>query len=101
MYNILGPKNFKGEYKPVNIVPEKGVFLKMYGKKESNPKRKLGHLNVVDLDNSGNIDFLLNKLEKIKKLLRKQEKHRFHWRVKVKRYEYRRRTTHRTFLLWP
>jgi 5-(carboxyamino)imidazole ribonucleotide synthase len=67
MYNILGPKNFKGEYKPVNIVPEKGVFLKMYGKKESNPKRKLGHLNVVDLDNSGDIDFLLNKLEKIKK----------------------------------
>ena len=39
----------------------------MYGKKESNPKRKLGHLNVVDLDNSGDIDFLLNKLEKIKK----------------------------------
>jgi phosphoribosylaminoimidazole carboxylase (NCAIR synthetase) len=67
MYNILGPKNFKGEYKPVNIVTEKGVFLKMYDKKESNPKRKLGHLNVVDLDNSGDIDFLLNKLEKIKK----------------------------------
>ncbi len=67
MYNILGPKNFKGEYKPVNIVLEKGVFLKMYDKKESNPKRKLGHLNVVDLDNSGDIDFLLNKLEKIKK----------------------------------
>ncbi len=69
MYNILGPKNFKGEYKPVKIVIDKGVFLKMYGKKESNPKRKLGHINIVDLDNSKNIDFLLNKLENIKKSL--------------------------------
>jgi 5-(carboxyamino)imidazole ribonucleotide synthase len=67
MYNILGPKNFKGEYKPVNIIPERGVFLKMYGKKESKPKRKLGHLNIVDFDNLEGIDVLLNKLEKIKK----------------------------------
>jgi 5-(carboxyamino)imidazole ribonucleotide synthase len=67
MYNILGPKNFKGEYKPVNIIPERGVFLKMYGKKESKPKTKLGHLNIVDFDNLEGIDVLLNKLEKIKK----------------------------------
>ena len=66
MYNILGPKNFKGKYKPVQIVQEKGVFLKMYSKKESKPQRKLGHINIVDLDNSKNIDELLNKVEKIK-----------------------------------
>lgn len=67
MYNILGPKNFNGTYKPLKIIPEKGVFLKMYGKNESSPKRKLGHINIVDFDNSQNIDSLLNKLENIKK----------------------------------
>ncbi|HXV65881.1 MAG TPA: 5-(carboxyamino)imidazole ribonucleotide synthase [Nitrosopumilaceae archaeon] len=67
MYNILGPKNFYGKYKPLKIIPEKGVFLKMYGKNESSPKRKLGHINIVDCDNSQNIDSLLNKLENIKK----------------------------------
>lgn len=70
MYNILGPKNFQGKYKPVNIISENGVYLKMYGKEESKPKRKLGHLNIVDLEDSKNIDTLLNKLERIKKSLK-------------------------------
>jgi len=69
MWNILGPKNFTGKYKPLTIAPQKGVFLKMYSKMESKPKRKLGHLNVVDLDNSGNIDTLLKKVEDLKKSL--------------------------------
>jgi 5-(carboxyamino)imidazole ribonucleotide synthase len=67
MYNILGPKNFKGEYKPIEIDSEEGVFLKMYGKKESKPNRKLGHINIIDVNNSGNIDALLDKIETIKK----------------------------------
>ena len=67
MWNILGPKNFTGEFKPVTIGQEKGVFLKMYGKCESKPKRKLGHLNVVDVENSGDIDKLLKKVENLKK----------------------------------
>ncbi len=70
MWNILGPKNFTGKYKPVTIEPQKGVFLKMYSKMESKPKRKLGHLNVVDLDNSENIDTLLKKLENLKKSIK-------------------------------
>ncbi len=70
MWNLLGPKNFTGKYKPVTIVPQKGVFLKMYSKMESKPKRKLGHLNVVDLDNSGNIDTLLKKVENLKKSIK-------------------------------
>ena len=70
MWNLLGPKNFTGKYKPVTISPQKGVFLKMYSKKESKPKRKLGHLNVVDLDNSENIDRLLKKLEILKKSIK-------------------------------
>lgn len=64
MYNILGPKNFEGEYKPIEI-DEQNVFLKMYGKKISKPLRKLGHLNIVGTDNQ-TIDQLLNKLSQIK-----------------------------------
>ena len=66
MYNILGPKNFKGEYKPITLNLGNSVFLKMYGKKESKPMRKLGHVNIVDLEDSGNIDSLLKKIESIK-----------------------------------
>ena len=70
MYNILGPKNFQGKYKSVKIIPENGVYLKMYEKEESKPKRKLGHLNIVDLEDSKNIGTLLNKLERIKKSIK-------------------------------
>ncbi len=70
MWNLLGPENFTGKYKPVTIFPQKGVFLKMYNKMTSKPKRKLGHLNVVDLDNSENIDRLLKKLEILKKSIK-------------------------------
>jgi len=70
MWNILGPKNFTGKYKPVTMAHQKGVFLKMYSKMTSKPKRKLGHLNVVDLDNSENIDTLLKKLENLKQSIK-------------------------------
>jgi 5-(carboxyamino)imidazole ribonucleotide synthase len=66
MYNILGPKEFQGKYKPIEIAPQEGVFLKMYGKKESKPQRKLGHINVVDTTDSEGIEGLLKKVEKIK-----------------------------------
>ena len=64
MYNILGPKDFTGKYKLVKIESE-DVFLKMYGKDESKPKRKLGHFNVVGRDNE-NVDQLLARVDKIK-----------------------------------
>ncbi|MEE8181262.1 MAG: 5-(carboxyamino)imidazole ribonucleotide synthase [Nitrosopumilaceae archaeon] len=67
MYNLLGPKNFQGAYKPVIVKSQDGIFLKMYGKKESKPKRKLGHLNAIDLKNTENIDGLLKIINKIKK----------------------------------
>ena len=66
MYNILGPKNFKGEYKPIMIDTEGDVFLKMYGKIESKPNRQLGHVNIIDSKNLGNIEALLKKMESIK-----------------------------------
>lgn len=67
MYNLLGPKNFQGAYKPVIVKSQEGIFLKMYGKKESKPKRKLGHLNAIDIKNTENIDGLLKIINKIKK----------------------------------
>ena len=69
MYNILGPKNFKGKYKPIMIDSDEDVFLKMYGKKESKPNRKLGHINIIDSKNSGNVDALLNKIESVKNVI--------------------------------
>jgi 5-(carboxyamino)imidazole ribonucleotide synthase len=64
MYNILGPKNFEGEYKPIEIT-EPNLFLKMYGKKISKPLRKLGHFNLVGKSGE-TIEQLLIKLESIK-----------------------------------
>ena len=64
MHNILGPKNFEGEYKPIEI-SEQNVFLKMYGKKISKPLRKLGHFNLVGTQGES-IDQLLKKLESLK-----------------------------------
>jgi len=67
MYNILGPATFQGEYNM--LCPKKNnIFLKMYGKLESKPQRKIGHINIVDKDNSG-MDELLNQVEGLKKNL--------------------------------
>lgn len=72
MYNILGPKNFEGEYKPIEL-SEQNVFLKMYGKKISKPLRKLGHFNLVG-NQDETIEQLLKKIEILKnKVLIKPE----------------------------
>lgn len=64
MYNVLGSEGFTGEYDPL-VIPDTGVFLKMYGKKISKPLRKLGHINIVGM-NGESIDELLEKLKTIK-----------------------------------
>ena len=63
MYNILGPQNFKGRYK-TPIINSDNAFLKMYGKLESKPKRKIGHVNLVDQDGIG-IEKLLVSMSKL------------------------------------
>lgn len=63
MRNILGPKNFSGRYKPIPIENKKGVYLKMYNKDEAKPQRKLGHINVVDTDDTKDTDMLINMAE--------------------------------------
>jgi len=64
MYNILGPNGFQGKYKPVTIESE-NIFLKMYGKDESKPKRKLGHFNLVSTE-SQTIEQLLERINNLK-----------------------------------
>jgi 5-(carboxyamino)imidazole ribonucleotide synthase len=67
MYNILGPGTFQGEY---NVLCKKSenIYLKMYGKLESKPQRKIGHVNIVDKENLG-MDELFNQIEDLKKNL--------------------------------
>lgn len=64
MYNILGSKNFEGEYRPIEL-SDQNVFLKMYGKKISKPLRKLGHFNLVGKQGE-TMDQMLKKLESLK-----------------------------------
>ena len=67
MYNILGPKTFQGEYN-VLFKKQDNIHLKMYGKLESKPQRKIGHVNIVDVENSG-MEELLKQVEDLKKNL--------------------------------
>ena len=64
MYNILGSKEFEGEYKSITI-SEQDVYLTMYGKKISKPRRKLGHANLVAKEGES-INDLLQKLNSLK-----------------------------------
>ena len=65
MCNILGPHEFEGKYKPVQLEKD-GAYLKMYGKDISKPQRKIGHFNVVDLNDSKNASELLKIANEIK-----------------------------------
>lgn len=66
MYNILGPDNFAGKYKIADFKTE-NLYLKMYGKEESKPQRKLGHFNLVDAKDALGTEGLLKSLDAIKK----------------------------------
>ena len=65
MCNILGPDGFEGKYKPVQLEKD-GVYLKMYGKDISKPQRKIGHFNVVNLNDSKDVSELLKMADEIK-----------------------------------
>ncbi len=65
MYNILGPKDFTGPYEEP-VINHESIFLKMYGKKLSKPKRKLGHVNFVDKTGKKNPQQMLEEIEKYK-----------------------------------
>ena len=68
MYNILGPDGFEGKYKPVQLEKD-GIYLKMYGKVVSKPQRKLGHFNVVDMNDLKNTSELLGIADEVKNIV--------------------------------
>ncbi|HSD05230.1 MAG TPA: 5-(carboxyamino)imidazole ribonucleotide synthase [Nitrosopumilaceae archaeon] len=70
MCNILGPKDFHGKYQPISLEEKDGMYLKMYQKEEAKPQRKLGHFNVIDLEDTKDIDALIRKAEQIKSLIK-------------------------------
>ena len=69
MYNILGTDEFSGKYRLADFGAE-NLYLKMYGKEESKPQRKLGHFNLVDSKDTLGIEGLLASLETIKKQIK-------------------------------
>jgi 5-(carboxyamino)imidazole ribonucleotide synthase len=69
MYNILGTDEFSGKYKISDFGAE-NLYLKMYGKEESKPQRKLGHFNLVDSKDTLGVKGLLESLEIIKKQIK-------------------------------
>jgi len=68
MYNILGPDGFEGKYKSVQLEKD-GIYLKMYGKVVSKPQRKLGHFNVVDMNDLKNTSELLGIADEVKNIV--------------------------------
>ena len=70
MYNILGPKNFVGKYKPITLEQKEGVFLKMYEKEKSKPQRKMGHINVIDTKDTKDIEKLIRIAKQIRESIK-------------------------------
>ena len=72
MCNILGPRDFQGKYRPIDISSNKEIFLKMYLKDEVKPKRKMGHFNVVDIQDTKDVGLLIKKADEIRKMIKFQ-----------------------------
>ena len=69
MVNLLGEKGYEGpaEYEGLNsILRMDGVYVHLYGKKITNPFRKMGHVTVVDEDRERAIEKAKAVKDKIK-----------------------------------
>lgn len=69
MINLVGPNNLVGSYKLENEPywnEQKDVFIHMYGKTESRPNRKLGHVTVI----ADNFEKLLERAEYVKETMK-------------------------------
>jgi len=72
MVNILGAPDLKGPYvfegvDSVRQIP--GAFVHLYGKKESAPKRKLGHVTLTDVNDPGYRDALIHRAEHVRRMI--------------------------------
>jgi 5-(carboxyamino)imidazole ribonucleotide synthase len=66
MINVVGPEGISGKYYLANAVEWEGrndIFVHMYGKTETRPHRKLGHITVTD----STVEGLLEKAARIQK----------------------------------
>jgi 5-(carboxyamino)imidazole ribonucleotide synthase len=69
MVNIVGEPGYAGKTKYVGIeecMSIEGAHLHLYGKTETRPFRKMGHINIADKDRKK----VLENIEKIKSTLR-------------------------------
>ncbi len=65
MINIIGPADIVGNYYLHNndkLLAEEGVYIHLYGKHETRPGRKLGHITIL----ADTMEELITKTEKIK-----------------------------------
>ena len=69
MINLLGEPDFKGKVKYEGIIESMkidGVKIHIYGKKETTPFRKMGHVTVMDKD----INQAIEKAKQVKNQLK-------------------------------
>lgn len=69
MINLIGAEGFEGtpHYKGLNdILSIPGVYVHLYGKKQTRPGRKMGHITLVAND----VDTLLERAQLVKKTIR-------------------------------
>jgi len=69
MVNLIGEENYKGEAKYQNlsdVLQIENVFVHIYGKKETRPGRKMGHVTVL----SNERQELIHVANKVKQLLK-------------------------------
>ena len=69
MVNVLGEEGYTGsaKYEGMNdLLSESGVHIHLYGKKETKPFRKMGHVTITDSDASK----LESRAKAIKELLK-------------------------------
>ena len=70
MCNILGPAGYYGRYAPIELRQKEGLYLKMYQKDEVKPQRKMGHFNLVDVNDTKDVTHLIREAEEIKKMIK-------------------------------
>lgn len=69
MINLLGEKGYEGDvfYEGLkNVLEQPNLFVHLYGKKQTKPFRKMGHLTVT----GNNIEEVLNKAKEVKGLIK-------------------------------
>jgi 5-(carboxyamino)imidazole ribonucleotide synthase len=71
MVNLIGEKGYSGEAKYLNledVLQIENVFVHIYGKRETKPGRKMGHVTVLSNERQQLIH-IANKVKQILKVI--------------------------------